>query len=835
MRRSFLLSPLGVIGCALVSLAGINASTIVNHPHRLTVPATKTTPITLKTTKTAQKTTKSLDDTAVYVDLLSEDFSKCDSGSETYPDIYSIADAETLTIDPQYTNVAGWSGELIYQAGGCVYIGVDDDNEPGLLNTPTFNSTENEGKFVLTLRTRTQTEGTRDALCLVSCDMNTYSPTDPSASILDYQFIAISSEWTEYQVELQGGSTKNLVQIYSYSQPIFVDDISVKQVRSDALAAPKVYSATNITADGFAATWGQVTNAESYLLNVFYYNEVLSNSEDGPVTVTEGFDGIVGTGSKNKFIDTENSTFPEGWVIDLSSNGTSREIYTTEGNYSSAGVSLCFDATDDYIETPLTDEPIEKFSFWLKMQGADNSKITFEAYNGTEWSEIGEWTSADVTKNFAGVLSYTIDNSDIVKLRLKYTRGAGNVGIDDVSYTYGKENTESNKVYALKDFEVTDGCSYNVTGLDMSHTYYYNVRAKKGDVVSDYSKDVMVTEATLDAPVALDATNVTADSFTANWEAVENADAYMIGVWQYHSVAAGEDYNLFTSKFDAWTTGTVDNPVTDEMVEEGESAFILDYKYGNRYNWTINQPAGANGMIGFMVGSGQTKGGIISDNLFPSENGGKVKVKFTAYAKNATKAVVAVKYDGIGKEATVDLSDGEGTYEVDVDCGMPAYQISISAEGEESGYVLFKNLDITQNFPNKTEIDFCYLVNGTYYTSYNVDTKGIDPNDSFMYMVYAVKLIEGNVSEVSGFSDFIIVSDRNASVNSVTADNNYKILPTANGVTVTLDSAMPVSAYTLDGRVVYNAAAGALSHDISLGGHGVYIIKVGNKATKVAR
>ena len=833
MRHSFLFSALGVIGCASVSLAGINTTASTSQPNKLTVSATKTNRITLKA-KTAQKSLKS-DDSVLYTELLSEDFSKCDSGSEAYPDIYTIANTETLTIDSKYTQMADWSGSQVYQAGGCVYIGLNDSNETGLLNTPALDTTENEGKFVITFRVRTQAAGTKDALCVASCDMNVYNPSNPSPSVLDYKFIAITSEWTEYEAELTGGSTKNIIQIYSYSQPIFVDDVTVKQARTDALATPQIYDACNITNDGFSASWGRVTNAESYLLNVFYYNESVSIDEEGPVTVTEGFDGLVGTGSKNKFIDTENSTFPEGWTIDLSSNGTSREIYTTEGNYSSASVSLCFDATDDYIETPQTSEPIESFSFWLKMQGASNSKITFEGYNGTEWREIGEWTTDEVASNFADVLSFTIENSDIVKLRLKYTKGSGNVSIDDVSYTYGKENTEGNKVYTLKDFEVTDGCSYDVTGLEEGHVYYYNVRAKKGDIVSDYSKDVMVTEVPLDTPVARDPTNVTADGFTANWEAVENADAYMIGIWQYHTAAAGEDYNIFTSKFDAWTVGTVDDPVTDEMCDEGESEVTLGRTYCNRYGWTIKQPAGANGMIGFVVGTGATKGGIISDSLFPTENGGKIKVTFTAYVKDATKAIVSVAYNGEGHESEVALNPGEGTYEVEVDCDMAAYQITLSAEGEESGYVLFKNLDITQNFPSETTIDFYYQLAGTYDTFYNVDTKGIDPKDEFMYMVYAVKIVEGEVTQVGGFSDFVFVADRDASVNDIEAGGNYKILPTANGVTVALDSAMPVSAYSLDGRMVYNAAAGALSHDIQLQGHGVYIIKVGSKTTKVAR
>ncbi len=830
MRRSFLFSALAILVCASVSLAGIHATTSVGKPHKLVPAATKTNKIALKA-KTAKTLKSSSDDTIAYDVLLSEDFSKCTSGSEAYPDIYTISDEETLTIDSQYTQSDGWSGTQIYQAGGCIYVALDSDNEPGLLNTPYFDSTQNEGKFIITFRARTQTAGTMDALCAVSCDMNLYNPNNPNPSILEYKFLKATSDWTDYTVALKGGSTKTIVQLYAYSQPIFIDDIVVKQVKTDALSAPQVYNASKFSADGFTATWGEVSNAESYLLNVFYRQEAVADA-DGPTTITEGFDGLVGTGSKNKFIDTENSQMPKDWVINLSENGTSREIYTTEGNYNSPSVSLCFDATGDYIETPTTDEPIESFSMWVKAQGAsEDTELSFEGYDGTSWTDLGDYVFEGWGENEAKTTSWVINNSDCIKLRIGFKKGTkGNLAIDDVSYTYGKEDTEANKVYVIKDLEVTE-CSYDVTGLEYGPTYYYNVRAKKGDIVSDYSTDVMVVEEQLEAPVALEATNVTADSFTANWEHVENADAYVVTTFQYHTTAAGEDYNLFTSKFDAWTKGTVDNPTTaDDMIEDDEQ-FTAHNIYGNRYDWVVNDPVGANGMIGFKVG-----GSIDSGSLYPTEAGGTVTATFKAIAKNATKAVLTVYYNNDEFDSKeVELKEGENEYTLTADCGQDAYNIEISAEGEEDGYVLFSSLKVDQNFPNETTIDFNYIQDGTYDNYLVVDTKGIDPKDQFMYTVYAVKVVEGEITDVSFFSDFIFVDGRDASVSKIEANKGYKVLTTANGVTVVLESAEPVAAYSLDGRLLYNAGAGALSHDIALPSHGVYVLRVGNQSTKVAR
>ena len=44
-----------------------------------------------------------------------------------------------------------------------------------------------------------------------------------------------------------------------------------------------------------------------------------------------------------------------------------------------------------------------------------------------------------------------------------------------------------------------------------------------------------------------------------------------------------------------------------------------------------------------------------------------------------------------------------------------------------------------------------------------------------------------------------------------------------------------MAVYSVDGKCLYNAASGALSHTVALNNHGIYLVKVGNKTTKVAR
>ena len=193
------------------------------------------------------------------------------------------------------------------------------------------------------------------------------------SGVVDYKQVAITDQWAEYEVELKSGAANASIQLYAYQSPIYIDDIKVTQTVKIDVPAPEALAATNVTPTSFTANWSAVEGATSYMLTVFSFKTIKSDVEEA--TVTEGFDGIVATGKKDKFIDTENSKLPEGWTISVSDNGTSREIYASSGNYHSEKIALAFDATGDFIETPEAPAPIKKFRLWVKNQGAGAGSI----------------------------------------------------------------------------------------------------------------------------------------------------------------------------------------------------------------------------------------------------------------------------------------------------------------------------------------------------------------------------------------------------------------------------------------------------------------------------
>lgn len=106
------------------------------------------------------------------------------------------------------------------------------------------------------------------------------------------------------------------------------------------------------------------------------------------------------------------------------------------------------------------------------------------------------------------------------------------------------------------------GCvtELKVEGLEPNIKYYYTVRVVNGATESATSSAMEVTTLPLTyeyvIPVANDATEITADSFTASWLPVEDADSYLISVKRVDLDEAQTIYEAFDDKIATWPTNS---------------------------------------------------------------------------------------------------------------------------------------------------------------------------------------------------------------------------------------------------------------------------------------
>ena len=345
--------------------------------------------------------------------------------------------------------------------------------------------------------------------------------------------------------------------------------------------------------------------------------------------------------------------------------------------------------------------------------------------------------------------------------------------------------------YLFKDKEV-NGTSYDVTGIEANIDYYYTVCSKRNGETSNTSNTITVIRK-LKTPVTLPATNVASYGFTANWQSVPQATAYAVYTILTHTAQAdNEPFNLFKSDFSAVKVGTIDSP------------------------WDYSR-------LG--------------------HDGGKSTLRFNVLGRNVTKLRICVlkdRADGKADElfktecpVTTDLAEQVITLEK----GEKDTYVEISiAEG--TGYVLFDDLQLSQNLNKGESTELKYKYDETSDTSRRIDTPDYSAGDVYAYTVQAFRLDSSSKIIEEATSDRSEPQEvkRSDAVESITAGNDgATVATTADGIRITLAEAAPVAVYSLDGRLLHQDNTAATEHNVALGNHGIFLVRIGAKTIKVVR
>ena len=520
--------------------------------------------------------------------LVDEDFSRFTEGSEAAP-AADITSSENYHISADFTAQPGWTGRGVHPAGGCVVLqewAIDEDyTRGGYMSTPPalLNGTA-------TLTFRAKKFGTEDASMWVAVCDDYYGPGD------DQEDYPLTEEWQTFTFVATHASLDEMsyIQMMADKGSAVLDDVKLTFVM-DRIASPSTNAAVNLSPTSFKASWEEVPGADGYLLTVLC-TEAPAEVVTGEIA--EGFEGIA-LSADGKKIDTANPGYPEGWTIDVSTNGT-QDATTDPGQVASGSKALMFDAVGDVIETADAPLPLDGLSFWAKPVGPDEtdygymSLIKVELFHTStqSWDHVANLYYADFDEDGA---VYTLSpmnfTDDISRVRLSMLQqGTKTFFIDDIKMHYRTRGTVTK---LLDDYRV-NGTEYDVVGIRPANEYTYSVKAFLGDVVSEPGYSVWVDGVAGLKVDVHEATDVTKTSFTASWEPLGHATDYTVSLSKVVSpVADLSDVVVLEEDFSGVTEGTPENPGMDWQSPKdfGAAGF-------SKTSWFATQPAWAAGMVG---------------------------------------------------------------------------------------------------------------------------------------------------------------------------------------------------------------------------------------------
>lgn len=450
--------------------------------------------------------------------LLNEDFSKFTGGTEDEPG-EEIEYVNGYHIPDELTETPGWTGGGIFPTGGSIALKKRSiNNNYGFISTPPMYL---GGTATLTFRARCLPGSTGGGLWIALCD-DYYGPGQ------DQENFKLTEEWETYTMVATHAELDEMSYFQLQAEKGFVqiDDVKLEFVR-DRLPAPYAYNAINVSPTEFVATWDDC-DVPSYRLNVIC-KELAPADKKGKMT--ENFDSI-NVNDDASTVNADNPNYPDGWEIDLSSNGT-KEVSKDAENYHSAPLSLVFDAEGDGITSPETPYPIDGLKFWVRPSQMEDdmtvmSLLRVEIFHSLTgiWENIAHlpyyWmTSAG---DFYEMAPEALGD-DVTRVRLSMIqKGLVDFYIDDVELSYA---STGETYYYIKDLDIAE-TEYTVTGIDPENEYSYYVQSVDGDLVSDPSYVIWVDGIAGLKPEVLEATDVTGESFTANWKQLGHATNYKV-------------------------------------------------------------------------------------------------------------------------------------------------------------------------------------------------------------------------------------------------------------------------------------------------------------------
>ena len=357
---------------------------------------------------------------------------------------------------------------------------------------------------------------------------------------------------------------------------------------------------------------------------------------------------------------------------------------------------------DGITKTTILSEDFSKFTAGtdsepdhIRLDNAETGVISDEYFNTSGWKgnevyQAGGCAYLSFSEEYQEtgiIITPTINTSGAIYIncRMRTVDPAGDV----VCYNIVDQNLEP--IDANIDFirvtnEWTNVSWFTSAGDENSRIYIYS-----------YSKnvfidDIEIVSVQLSTPTLQEETNISKDSFTANWSAVDNADSYIFKLTANHTAETDETFYYTNSSFDnVASQGTIYDP---EITPEMEAS--ID-------NWHIYMPALINEAIGFTgkYAGSEVFGAITSPVLDLSSDNGNINLTFKALANiNETLMVSLITseygyYDVADQKNIIVEKEGWVEYSVAFTNGTEDAYIEITSF--DNGNIFFDDIKISQS------------------------------------------------------------------------------------------------------------------------------------------
>lgn len=792
---------------------------------------------------------KAADDAKHKVVVIDEDFSGFTDGTEDNPSTATILDdmgnfvnKSALKPYSEALSYKQWGGAGIFSAGGCLAIA-----NGMFLNTPAGDMS---GEVTLTFRARLSKAGgstTLNALKLMFLSRS---------SILDYEvkFYDLTDEWQTFTYTSTLGQFEHSgFQFYSMyaSNIILVDDIRLEQTRT-SIPAPKVHEAENMTDTSFKAVWNKSIEADHYLLSVFTKNE--SNEL---MTVSEGFDNIKADDKGN--IDAASPNYPEGWEFAWKDDDLSNHIAKGEGAGTGNKQAVRLIDTGDAITTPYCPEGIKSLKFWVKAEANDGqpkfSSIMFTVnfgkgvYTVDNYINIPDMFTPEHRNGYYFDLTETLSAFDkIYSVKIEYIREEDDkttILFDDFSYTTNKPTTYN---YVLKDQKVEqqdneDGTvGFEVNGLDPDTDYTYSVKSVNSDFTSAASDEQEVYAVSI--PTALPATNITANSYTANWTSHKKVDFYRVDQLQQTVIDKDtKDYVMLDEDFSKVTSSFTEADLLDGFYEEGErtSGYMPLDDITKIAGWKASSTVRVNGWLGgneAKQGSGTIAGAIVTPTIDLSHNEGACNISLRVWGSEGDWLII--QGSNPASLATIEFPKGGGIVEKTITMPLCTSKEQLTFYSNNYKVFLIDYIKITQDVKAGDKVT---TITGSVLTE-DADTKsmvmtnpGFSDGHDVLYRVTAMRYDKDSQEShkyysTSTPSDLMLVKNPNPSgIGSVEAAAE-NVAGVEGGIVVNAANATTVNVFNLSGQLVASKACGN-GHAFMSVAPGVYVVKTNSTAAKV--